>query len=131
MYSADIGACPICYRRDNCPCGNMKFYDPPYGVFSYCSPSCRDNYLLPEYNRKLQEYLSNPLHVNDSVGFSNTAHTSAHATSAIIASTQGTSGTSVVTGWLCMCVCLCMHVCHEVFTSLLWHVIGIPSTDSS
>lgn len=36
----------------------MKYYDLVYGPFSYCSPSCRDQHLLPEYNRKLREYLS-------------------------------------------------------------------------
>lgn len=36
----------------------MKYYDLVYGSFSYCSPSCRDQHLLPEYNRKLKEHLS-------------------------------------------------------------------------
>ena len=41
----------------------MKFYDPMYGAFDYCSPSCRDAFLLPSYNEKLQEDLKkNPLH---------------------------------------------------------------------
>lgn len=41
----------------------MKYYDPMYGVFDYCSPSCRDTFLLPSYNKKLQEDIKkNPLH---------------------------------------------------------------------
>ena len=83
----------------------MRFYDLVYGVFPYCSPSCRDKYLLPEYNKKLQEYLSNPLHINGTpagVDFSSTPH----ATSTSVASTQAISSTSVVTGWLCVCMCV-------------------------
>jgi len=36
----------------------MKYYDLVYGSFSYCSPSCRDQHLLPEYNRRLKEDLN-------------------------------------------------------------------------
>ena len=42
----------------------MKYYDPTYGLFSYCSPSCRDQHLLPEYNKKLREHLNR----NESIG---------------------------------------------------------------
>ena len=35
----------------------MKYYDLAYGEFSYCSPSCRDQHLLPDYNKKLREHL--------------------------------------------------------------------------
>ena len=66
-YSANFGACPCCYPRDDCEntaCKNMKYYDPTYGLFSYCSPSCRDQHLLPEYNKKLREHLNR----NESIG---------------------------------------------------------------
>ena len=35
----------------------MRYYDVAYGEFSYCSPSCRDQHLLPDYNKKLREHL--------------------------------------------------------------------------
>lgn len=59
-YLASVGACPCCYPRGDCEntsCNNMKYCDLVYGLFSYCSPSCRDQHLLPEYNKKLREHL--------------------------------------------------------------------------
>ena len=35
-------------------CMNPAFYDPEVGMFDYCSPSCRDTYLLPKEKLKLQ-----------------------------------------------------------------------------
>jgi len=110
VYSADNGACPVCYQRDNCPCGNIKFCDPTYGVFQYCSPSCRDSYLLPAYNKKLQEDLKiNPLHDNGSSaggGFSSTAHFSSHITS------TGQASSTIPTGSLWF----------SVYMWLGWHI---------
>lgn len=67
MYLASVGACPCCYPRGDCEntsCNNMKYYDLVYGSFSYCSPSCRDQHLLPEYNKKLREHLESTIVCN-------------------------------------------------------------------
>ena len=66
IFPADIGACPLCFKRGNCPCGNMNFYDQTYGAFSFCSPSCRDTFLLPSYNKQLEEDLKKAPQHNDS-----------------------------------------------------------------
>lgn len=39
----------------SCPCSKPVFYDENFGFFEYCSPKCRDEYFLPEYNKKLDE----------------------------------------------------------------------------
>ena len=60
MYLASVGACPHCYPRDNCEntsCNNMKYFDSAYGSFAYCSPACRDQHLLPGYNKQLREHI--------------------------------------------------------------------------
>ena len=59
-YPASVGACPSCHPRGNCEnslCNNLKYYDSRYGPFPYCSPSCRDQHLLPGYNQKLREHI--------------------------------------------------------------------------
>ena len=35
-------------------CYKPVHYDPTLGYFSYCSPQCRDEHLLPDYNKKLK-----------------------------------------------------------------------------
>ena len=74
----------------------MKFYDQMYGIFNYCSPSCRDNLLLPSYNKKLQEDLKkNPLHSDSGStaggNLSTTVLYSPPATSTGVAGTQAAS----------------------------------------
>ena len=39
----------------SCPCSKPVFFDEKFGFFEYCSPKCRDEYFLPEYNKKLDE----------------------------------------------------------------------------
>ena len=59
-YPANVGACPSCHPRGNCEnslCNNLKYCDSRYGPFPYCSPSCRDQHLLPGYNQKLREHI--------------------------------------------------------------------------
>ena len=36
-------------------CNNRAYYDSKFGLFDYCTPRCRDVYLLPEYNKKLEK----------------------------------------------------------------------------
>ena len=36
-------------------CKNFVYHDPLLGKFDYCSPKCRDEHLLPSYNKKLKE----------------------------------------------------------------------------
>ena len=90
MYSANFGACPSCYTRGDCEnttCNNMKYYDIDYGEFSYCSPSCRDQHLLPEYNRKLREYLDKDKSLSDNSSTSRVA---------AVTSSEGSTSTSEV-----------------------------------
>lgn len=112
-YSADIGACPCCFVRDNCLCGNMKFYDSTYGVFPYCSPSCRDKYFLPSYNDKLQEDLKkNPLRSDGGTttaggDFSSTVQCSPPVTSGLtgVAGTRTANIEAIVTALQCNYIC--------------------------
>ena len=41
---------PICYN-----CDKPVFYDKSLGFFIYCSPACRDEHALPEYDEKLRQ----------------------------------------------------------------------------
>ena len=45
----------------------MKYFDSRYGPFPYCSPSCRDQHLLPDYNKKLKEHIESVTVSNNSV----------------------------------------------------------------
>ena len=36
---------------------NSVYVDPQLGHFNYCSPRCRDEDVLPEYNKKLEEFI--------------------------------------------------------------------------
>ena len=40
-------------------CYKTAYYDPMLGYFSYCSPKCRDEHLLPDYNKKLEAAIAN------------------------------------------------------------------------
>ena len=40
-------------------CYKTAYYDPMLGYFSYCSPKCRDECLLPDYNTKLKADIAN------------------------------------------------------------------------
>lgn len=41
---------PNCYN-----CDKPVFYDKSLGFFIYCSPKCRDEHALPEYDQKLRQ----------------------------------------------------------------------------
>ena len=40
-------------------CHKTAYYDTMLGYFSYCSPQCRDEHLLPDYNKKLKVDIAN------------------------------------------------------------------------
>ena len=39
-------------------CDKPVFYDKNVGFFIYCSPECRDEHALPEYDKKLKQDIS-------------------------------------------------------------------------
>ena len=44
---------PLCKSCEK----NSVYVDPQLGRFNYCSPQCRDEHVLPEYNKKLEEFI--------------------------------------------------------------------------
>ena len=56
-------------------CSETVKNDERFGAFEYCSPKCRDEHLLPDYNKKLQEDI-NRFHAECKVSHSHTTCTS-------------------------------------------------------
>ena len=52
VHSSHSQRLPICQATG---CRNPVYCDPLLGQFIYCSPKCRDEHLLPSYNKKLKE----------------------------------------------------------------------------
>ena len=44
----------------------MKYFDSRYGQFPYCSPFCCNQYLFPDYNKKLKEHIESVMVSNNS-----------------------------------------------------------------
>lgn len=62
---------PICNAIG---CSEPVKYDERFGAFEYCSPKCRDEHLLPDYNKKLQEDIDR-FHAECKVSHSHTTST--------------------------------------------------------
>ena len=52
-YQAEVPKC------NAIGCLKSVHYEKEFGFFKYCSPKCRDDHLLPEYNIKLDEEIDN------------------------------------------------------------------------